>query len=818
MTNIKNDGFIEVIKEPKGNEISYYNKPIQNKIPSGVLDLNQIFSEIKSPRYKKVTDELRAIKNKSKAGEFKNTKFDYVTFGGIFSKRGENFLIEPSHYFTIDVDNIGENLMNLRQAIIDDQELCPQMVFISPRGNGLKVIVKIDSNLIQYQAKGRKMEILWDAVNSYFSVHYADFITPSEKNEYIDSTGKDISRACYLCHDPHVHFFPNDTGIIDNDFIQKYPSIIIKSVNNRSKRVTTNEITVNPSTNLRVLAKRHLKETDNHYPDLIKFVGAACTTGQSIEEVKEYITKHVNISTDSTHSDEDKLFRLVDDIYERYNTNSEEVITLDVRTIAYKILYGKYDKDAGMFVFSSLYRDGVLKMLHDAGFAKRKIGKNFVYIQANGCIIKEVTPENMRDYMISHVFCIEEKYSFIYKKQDYSIYPDNIREIFLRTSNDIFNKNWLEHIREHTVPVLKDKAHEMYFFLKNVLVTISKEGISTESWEDKTGFCIWAEQIIQRDFEIIEDYTQSHFYKFLRNVTNNEEDRFNSMVTGIGYLMHHSFKESEGQAVIFYDEEVTDIKTPQGGSGKGLIINAIKQVRNVTKIDGKHLDATNRFRWELIVPSTQLVWIDDVKPDFDFSMLFSNLTDGWTIERKNLPQFTIAPKDSPKTVICSNSIIKGGGSTYMRRQFVIELSNFYSKKIKTGNEKPIEQEHGCIFFGEKWMQQEWNMFFNLMFDCAYQFLNDGFIPYTPINVEVNRFRQSTNEDFATWAEEQNFKPNVEYNTKQFCGDFIALYYGDSFAIGQRTFSDWLKKYATYKGWEHVSKSSNNVSKFIFIEK
>ncbi len=816
--SINNDGFNDIFKEPKDNEISYFNKPILNITPSKILDLDQIFSEISSTRYKQVTDELRAIKDTKKAKTFKSSNFDYVTFSGVFSQRGDNFLVKPSNYFTIDVDNVGENLKDLRQAIIDDQELCPQMVFISPSGNGLKVIVKIDSNLIQYQAKGRKMENVWDAVNSYFSFHYADFITPTEKNEFIDGSGKDISRPCFLCHDPNVHFSPNDTGIIDYDFIHKYPSIIIKSVNKPSKRVTTKEITVNPSTTLSDLAKRHLKEIDNHHPDILKFVGAACTTGQPIEDVKEYLTKNVNISTDSTHNDVNKMLHLVDDLYSRYNTNSEDVITLDERKIAYKFLYARYDKDAKKYIFSSLYRDGVLKMLHDAGFAKRKIGKNFVYIRANWCIIKEVTPENMRDYMISHVFSIEEKYSFIYKKQDYSIYPDNIREIFLRTSNDIFNKNWLEHIKEHTVPVLKDNAHEIYFFLKNVLVTISKEGISTESWDDKTGFCIWADQIIQRDFEIIEDFTQSHFYKFLRNVTNHDVERFNSMVTGIGYLLHHSFKESEGQAVIFYDEEVTDIKTPQGGSGKGLIINAIKQVRNVTKIDGKHLEATNRFRWELIVPSTQLVWIDDVKPDFDFSMLFSNLTDGWTIERKNLPQFTIAPKDSPKTVICSNSIIKGGGSTNKRRQFIIELSNFYSKKIKTGNEKPIEQEHGCIFFGEEWMQQEWNMFLNLMFDCAYQFLNFGFIPYKTKNVEVNRVRQSTSEDFAMWVEDKNFQPNVEYNTKSFFNEFTAIFYCESYTIGQRTFTGWIKDFATYKGWEHVSKSSNNVSKFIFIEK
>jgi hypothetical protein len=41
------------------------------------------------------------------------------------------------------------------------------------------------------------------------------------------------------------------------------------------------------------------------------------------------------------------------------------------------------------------------------------------------------------------------------------------------------------------------------------------------------------------------------------------------MTTGIGYLMHHYFRESEGQAVILYDESITDLNTPMGGSGKG---------------------------------------------------------------------------------------------------------------------------------------------------------------------------------------------------------------------------------------------------------
>lgn len=67
------------------------------------------------------------------------------------------------------------------------------------------------------------------------------------------------------------------------------------------------------------------------------------------------------------------------------------------------------------------------------------------------------------------------------------------------------------------------------------------------------------------------------------------------MKTAIGYLLHFYCRESEGQAVIFYDEAVTDTRTPMGGTGKGVLMSAIKAIRNVAKIDGKHFKSENRF-------------------------------------------------------------------------------------------------------------------------------------------------------------------------------------------------------------------------------
>ncbi len=799
----------DIINGIELDKFSYFRAPIKNTKPERETDLQEVHDLITSD-FEVKTIELRNIKDTDAQKDFKASKLDYVAFGGTFLTRNEAGLKSTSNYFINDLDHLGEKLPEVRQRIINDSILCPQLVFISPRGDGLKFVVKIDTNVINYSAGTKIMNPIWQAVNSYFAKHYADIIIPNEKGEFIDPACKDVSRACFLCHDATAYLNVNEESILGQRFIDEYPPIEANRSNKkeRSKKV-------NPATTLQDLAERHILQTDNHHPQLLSFIGAAKTIGTPIDHTLNFLVNNVHVSPQSAHSDPATLRTTVEDIYSRYNTDSEGIEYLTPLSFGYKILYFKYVKDIKTFVVSSLFWDAVRNILHDAGFAKRRIGKNYVFIQKKGCIISEVSPENMRDYFTDYVTSIEEKFAFFYQGEQYQIPPAIIRETYLKNSNSIFNHTWLEHLQIHDEPILKDKKNEMFFLFQNGIVSASKKQIELKPWDEVSGFCVWEEQIIKHDFHYVEDMQTSHFYKFLRNVTNDDDERFLTMSSGIGYLLHHYFRESEGQAVLFYDETITDTKTPQGGSGKGLIVNAIKQLRNTTKIDGKHLDIGNRFRWEQVTPATQVVWLDDTKPDFDFSILHSNLTDGLTIERKYLSQFLIQPKDAPKTVICSNSIIKGGGPTNRRRQFIIELSDFYSRKIIKGDEKPIEREHGCLFFdNDAWQADEWNMFFSVMLDCAYQYLNYGLVHNPGVNVEMNRLRQATSEDFVAWAIEKDFKKNGEYDTKEYFNSFVSIYYGEHHQIGQRTFTGWMKEYAAYKGGRLEIKSSHNKQYFI----
>ncbi len=779
---------------------SYFKCPITNVLPLQSITLGETYELIKFDKFKENTELYRLNKDK----KFKSNQFDYVTFNGTFSKREDGALINLSNFFILDIDHIA-NLDIVRERIIKDENLCPKLVFISPSGDGLKIVLSIDVSLVADTGNKRMLKI-WSAINEYFRQNYSDILTANQKGEYIDASGTDLSRACFLCHDPEAYYNEEIIRIIDANFIEKYK---IASV-----EISKKSIKPNIQTDINKLAIRHLLQDENHHNQLLPFTAACSSISLNRSTVKHYIEDFVQISADSSWNN--NIDKKVDEIYDRYNDYDVGVKQINDTTICYKLYCLKYSNISKKYILTSLYMDGIRNFLQENGYSKRKVGNDVILIQKVNNIITEVTVEDIKTFMNTYINNITENTCFDYKGNFYEITSFAIREIYLRNSHNIFNDTWLQNLSLNDDKIIKDTKDTMFFYFQNCIIQVDKQYIDIKKWEEMDG-CIWESQVIKWNYQYIESRVTINckFAKFIDNLTNNDIDRFKSIMSALGYMMHFHFNESEGQAVILYDQTITDMKTPMGGSGKGLVVNALKQLRNVSKIDGKNFNNDNRFKWEAITPSTQIVWIDDVKNDFEFSTLHSNLTDGWSIERKFLSQFTLAPSMSPKTIICSNSIIKGNGSTNKRRQFIVEVSDYYSSKIKNGDEKPIEEEHGGLFFGADWDKNEWDCFYSYMLQCAKFYLTNGLVHAKPINVEINRFKQTTNEDFVEWCEEEKFELNETYNTKEKCTDYNNTYNGDKNNIAQRTFSNWLKEYAIFKNWKKNTKKSNGQSLFIF---
>ena len=794
---------------------SFYLSPIKNKYPNKTINFLDAYNLITGADYMEITKRFRSITDPKEKKKFKTTNFTYVTFCGEFTERAESKLVTASNLFTIDLDHLGVNLNEVKERLKKDVVLNPLLLFTSPSGNGLKVVLGIDYNELESSDNIKVPAKVWKAINEYFSKKYSDLITPNDNGDFIDPACKDISRACFLCHDADAFIkIDNNFNLLGQEFINQMKTKELNvSIIGKSK-VNKNETT---KINLYELANKHTFKDNNHHPQLISFIGAAIKFSIPKNQIINYINKFIHISPDSRHAEGNGIEELVENGYNLYSQDDKEIIYLTTLSIGFKLFRFNYSKTTERFELVGMLWDEVRNELHRAGFAKRKFGSNYCFIKVNGCIIYECSSVDMRDYMTNIIMSMNNL-SFNYKGQEQEVSSAAIREIFLKSSNNFFNDKWLEHLQIHDKPIIKDTKDKMYFFFKNCLVTISKDaGLQQQQWGDIEEYCVWGSQIIQRDYSYIPDFKTSHFYSFIQNVTNKDNKRFETMKTALGYSLHHFYSESEGQALIFLDETITNLGKPMGGTGKGLIINALKQLRNVAKIDGKHFDAKNRFCWEMVTPSTQIVWIDDIKPDFDFSILHSNLTDGWTIEKKHLPQFYISSSDSPKTAITSNSVISREGTTNIRRQFIVELSDFYSSQIVNGDEKPIEFTHGCVFFSNNsWDSIEWNMFYGFLFECALQYLTTGLVSHEGINIEHNRFRQATDEDFVEWVSGQEFIKNIEYCTSQKYKDYILQFYGDgSIAIGQKKFTNYIKSYATLMKWTYNRVQKNGNSYFYF---
>lgn len=186
---------IEIVKEvPKPKIIlptfSYFKAPVKNTVPAKEVNLIEVYQMIKA-QFKKQTEGLRAIANKTNARHFKASKFDYVTFSGVFSKRSDKELIKHSGLLAIDFDHVAK-LPELIDHLLNDEYFDTEILFTSPSGDGLKWIVPID--ITEHGHKD-----WFTAIKNYIRESY---------QLEVDSAGKDVSRACFLPHDANIYLHP----------------------------------------------------------------------------------------------------------------------------------------------------------------------------------------------------------------------------------------------------------------------------------------------------------------------------------------------------------------------------------------------------------------------------------------------------------------------------------------------------------------------------------------------------------------------------------------------------------------------------------
>jgi hypothetical protein len=394
------------------------------------------------------------------------------------------------------------------------------------------------------------------------------------------------------------------------------------------------------------------------------------------------------------------------------------------------------------------------------------------------------------------------------KARDYAmeiaeeLFDEDVQNMLIRGSTQYFGPekiNQLSYYEPHFFE--PDKLYE-YLFFKNKYWKISANGIEEKNIKELNGN-IWAEQMKQYDavrsdrlihieklketssdgapvFDVKFtengmkcDFAQylwvTSFHKWANYFDENRKSNhievtaehthetnihFISKMCAIGYLLHQYRDKNCEKAVIGMDAKISEVGESNGRSGKSLLGFALSYVKNQAYIDAKRTDMEqDRFIWQEVSRKTENIFIDDVRVNFDFEMLFTVIVGRLTVEGKGSIKYTLKDHDVPKIYLTTNHTLNGTTSSHKDRQFKIAFSDFFDDEFK-----PFEYFGKSFFF--EWNDEQWNLFYNFMAECLeFYFISQkngdginqsGLIAAPCENIERRQWGQEMGEGFFGW--------------------------------------------------------------------
>lgn len=399
-----------------------------------------------------------------------------------------------------------------------------------------------------------------------------------------------------------------------------------------------------------------------------------------------------------------------------------------------------------------------------------------ILVQSNNNVIKEVKPEYIKDFVLDFV--------------ENALRIDEVEELMLRGSRMYLGSDQFNNLPFIYPDFYQPEIKSQSLFFDNCTWTITADGIKQHD-SNSINKTIWQRQIIKNKVSLIPDFIQvqhtqngyttidsdsseqCHFYRFLQNTSNfYHEDKQKlpiekqymptpeqwaiidqhilSKLTAIGYLLHN-FKDDNCLKIVSAIDGNGNAKesvTSNGRNGKSLIGFAIMEIIPTVYIDGKKKDINDsEFTFSDVNEHTQVVFIDDVRKNFDEEGLFPKVTGMFSAVKKGKDKVTFDKKDSKKIYITSNySSGEGEGDSYDDRKHVIVFSNYYNK-----NHRPID-DFGVRFFSE-WDFNQWNLYYNLAATCIHLFFKYGLIEAPKELIEAKSLRQRIGEVFMDWADD-----------------------------------------------------------------
>jgi hypothetical protein len=266
-------------------KFSYYKGGIKKTVPTLSITIAEAVEMIGSEKYKEDIERLRKASDDITRSVLKSG-LDYFTFSGTFKKRLNDSIIKHSGLIGLDLDEI-DNLLEAKSLICADEHVI--CCFVSPSGNGLKVIIPIDGNL--HIESFRSLQV-------YFREKF---------NIELDKGVNDVTRACFVSYDPEIFYNPKAKKYKVKDVpTEVKKDAVIKEIN-------SSEITAIAKKNylerlkyvIQQIEEQQIDITSNDYNDRLMVGFSLSTLG---EEAREYYHKAVQYNDAYTPKDADEKF------------------------------------------------------------------------------------------------------------------------------------------------------------------------------------------------------------------------------------------------------------------------------------------------------------------------------------------------------------------------------------------------------------------------------------------------------------------------------------------------------------------------------
>ena len=336
--------------------------------------------------------------------------------------------------------------------------------------------------------------------------------------------------------------------------------------------------------------------------------------------------------------------------------------------------------------------------------------------------------------------------------------------------------------------MLTDSRNCAYRFFQNGWIEITAKGVSPlKSYREiPEGFVVWHENVIPRDYrqaenkQLLEEQLtlvladkvnpltgeylkpreskklvkelqkkiaefsvdtnpDTHFRDFISNlaIDNNQtldKKSLKRLELAIGYLCHRHHIPSKRKYVLFvdkfYETKSRNNKVSEGGTGKSQIIKTLSSLMNVEELSGRGVTKSGMdlFYFSPITNSTEICFIDDCDNKFPVDSLFTRTTGEFAVRKPHQAPFTIPAELAPKIALSSNFPLEGSGNSYSRREFIVEVGNYYYIQYQENELTPFDIHGSKHFATNEWNETDWSEFYKYVFECMSKYIATDGLP------------------------------------------------------------------------------------------